>query len=98
MIKKFQPSNGTHGEIFMNAFCYACVKWPHSSDAENQCRIALRTMAYSVKDKEYPEEWQYTDDGPVCTAYKSREEFNTERRDKRKNLIKYQENGTLSLF
>lgn len=83
-IEKYQPSNGTEGDWFMDQFCYKCIKFPHSPGAGNQCKIFLRTCCYKLEDKEYPTEWQRTEDGPVCTAYKSREEFNLERRGKRK--------------
>lgn len=83
-IRLFQPSNGTHGECFMAAYCYKCAKWPHSSDAKKQCGIALRTMAFSITDSEYPREWRYVDGEATCTAFKDREEFNAERRAKRK--------------
>jgi hypothetical protein len=58
-------------------------------EAKNQCRIFLHTQIYDVDDKEYPREWRYVDGSPTCTAFKDREEFNAERRMKRKrSLIK----------
>lgn len=83
-IRLFQPSNGTHGDCFMAGYCYKCVKWPHDSDAKNQCSIALRSMAYTINDPQYPREWRYVEGEPTCTAFKDREEYNAERRKKRK--------------
>lgn len=80
----WQPSNGTIGEIFMADHCYKCAKFPHSPDAKNQCRIVLLSMAFSIEDKEYPREWCYVDGEPTCTAFKDRDEYNAERRLKRK--------------
>jgi hypothetical protein len=98
-IELFQPSNGTHGDIFMSEFCYRCAKFPHDSDAKNQCQIVLATMAYDIDDPEYPNQWRYVDDKPTCTAFKSREEFNAERRQKRKHKsIIATDTDTLDMF
>lgn len=98
-IRLFQPSNGTHGDIFMSEYCYRCVKFPHSPDAKNQCRIVLDTMAYDIDDPEYPKEWRYVNGKPTCTAFKDREEFNAERRLKRKvSRIIEKDTDTLDLF
>lgn len=80
----YQPSNGTEGEWFMSTFCANCIKQPISADARNQCDILMRTFFYSIGDKEYPKEWIKGSKGKTCTAFKSREEFNRERRLKRK--------------
>ena len=97
MIEKYQPCNGTEGCWFIGEWCDKCIKFPHSSDARNQCGIFLRTICYDVTDKEYPEEWQRTEDGPICTAFKSREEFNAERRVTRKTQKKAIATDTQSL-
>lgn len=99
-VRKFQPSNGTHGDIFMSEFCYRCVKFPHDHDAKNQCRIVLDTMAFRIEDPEYPKQWCYVDGKPTCTAFKSREAFNAERRKKRKSKSKIitTDTETLDLF
>lgn len=98
MIELFEPYGCEVGEAFMRDHCYQCIKYPHSSDAKKQCNIMGRAMGFHVEDKEYPNEWRIVDGNPTCTAYKNREEFNTERRGNRKNLIRRQDNGTLSLF
>ena len=98
-IRLFQPSNGTHGDIFMGEYCYKCSKFPHDSDAKNQCVIVLKTMAFDIEDPEYPNQWRYVDGEPTCTAFKSREEFNAARRLKRKSSsIIAKDTDTLDLF
>jgi len=87
LIELYQPSNGTEGDIFMSQFCYKCVKFPHSSDAKNQCFIFLMGWSCSITDKEYPKQLRYIDDKPVCTAFKDRELANMERRSKRKKHV-----------
>lgn len=86
-MRKYQPSNGTEGDIFMSEFCFKCVKMPKSPEAENQCEIFYRTQCYSVEDKEYPEQWRYEHGKPVCSAFKDRDEYNAERRARKRNLI-----------
>lgn len=63
--EKYQPSNGTEGEVFMSHFCFRCER-----DKDHDCEILCRSMAFSVEDAEYPIEWQYGADGqPKCTAF-----------------------------
>jgi len=60
--EKYRPSNGTEGDLFIGAWCHQCQYIA--------CPIVGLTMAYSVEDDEYPEEWQYAHDGqPCCTAF-----------------------------
>lgn len=68
--RKYQPSNGTEGMWFTEKFCDRCLNQHPDPDNPKQCMILCRSMCYSVKDKEYPEEWVY-DDGnkPTCTAF-----------------------------
>ncbi|MEJ1438494.1 MAG: hypothetical protein RPU61_14495 [Candidatus Sedimenticola sp. (ex Thyasira tokunagai)] len=41
-----------------------------ASDNDELCDILVRTMAYSLNDKEYPDEWiRDKDSGPRCTAF-----------------------------
>jgi len=69
--KLYRPSNGTEGEIFMAEFCYQCE---HDDGESLFCDLIARSMGYDVNDSEYPQEWQYADDGntPVCTKFKAR--------------------------
>lgn len=66
MVRKYRPSNGTEGDIFMSAFCFQCKK--HSD--ERPCPILGRVMGNGVDDANYPEEWQYDEcNDPTCTAF-----------------------------
>lgn len=86
-VELFRPSNGTHGESFHEGFCYQCAKFPHNMDAKNQCSIWQRAQMFDIDDKEYPRQWCYVDGEPACTAFKSREEFNAERRASRRGTL-----------
>lgn len=99
-IELYQPCNGSEGEWFHNKFCYKCAKFPHDSDAKNQCQIVLATMAYDIDEPEYPKEWRYVNDKPICTAFKDRDEFNAERRAKRKSTLKIiaKDTDTIDIF
>lgn len=73
---KYQPSNGTEGEIFIDSWCGSCARSgaPGRPDDAGEeiigCSITGRTMAFSPEDDEYPVEWQYGADGqPRCTAW-----------------------------
>ena len=61
--QKYQPSNGTEGMIFYDAFCRNCSK-------DGECEIMHLTMCWSPEDDEYPAEWVWTEEGqPTCTAF-----------------------------
>lgn len=67
----YQPSNGTEGAIFMGEFCDRCLNQPE--DLNEGCEILGRTFFLNTKDKNYPREWRYTDEGePTCTAFERR--------------------------
>lgn len=67
--KKWRPSNGTEGEIFMDSWCSECAR-----DKNQNCPILAATLCHEVTDAEYPSDWQYGDDGqPKCTAFETRE-------------------------
>jgi hypothetical protein len=70
----YQPSNGTEGDIFMDAFCFRCERdrvYQETEDTDYACEILTLTMALRYKDPDYPEEWVSDDDGhnPRCTAF-----------------------------
>lgn len=76
--QKYQPSNGTEGECFFEAWCRQCARdrsmregdIPDECDDNEVCRIIADTMTYSPEDAEYPNEWQYGKNGqPCCTAF-----------------------------
>ncbi len=69
-MKKYQPSNGTEGMGFMETFCDKCLNQHPDPNSPKQCMIIMRTMLYNTRDKEYPEEWTYDENGkPICTAF-----------------------------
>jgi len=70
-IKKYQPSSGTEGDIFMAAFCEKCKKMDFQDDDAEPCPIlGLTMMLQSIEHEDYPEEWRYNADGkPTCTAF-----------------------------
>jgi hypothetical protein len=64
---KFRPANGSHGEWFMEKFCYQCK---HDNPPDTMCQIIGNTMAHQIDDPEYPSEWIYDDNGhPTCTKF-----------------------------
>ena len=68
----FQPSNGTEGMIFCEKFCDQCLNCRPNPDKEPQCEILMLTMCFSTRDKEYPSEWIFDEEGwPVCTAWQN---------------------------
>ncbi|ALN97231.1 DUF550 domain-containing protein [Flavobacterium psychrophilum] len=78
-IKKYQPSNGTEGSIFMAKHCEQCIheKFIHTAkDGDKQCDIATRSMIHNINDDEYPEEWTFDRlNQPICTKFKKHEWF-----------------------
>lgn len=72
--RKYRPSNGTEGMIFTDEYCANCIheKFMHTQrHGDMQCDILNRTMLHDIKDKEYPEEWTYDENGHgICTAFK----------------------------
>ena len=76
--EKYQPSNGSEGDMFFNAWCCQCQRDKamregcdiDECDDNERCDIIARTMAFRTDDDEYPPEWQYGKDGqPCCTAF-----------------------------
>src|SRR5689334_13679238 len=71
--KKYRPSNGTEGMVFIECHCMECLhgKYEHTGDLKDKTyEIIYRSFLYDIKDKEYPEEWVYDDSGrPTCTAF-----------------------------
>jgi hypothetical protein len=71
--KPYQPSNGTEGLSFMEAFCCRCTKdkvyqeWecsdqkgdppPQNPDGSMGCPILAATMRYDIDDAEYPKDF-----------------------------------------
>lgn len=62
-MAKYRPSNGTEGMEFESKWCDRCAL--NTED----CSIIFLSMAFDIEDVEYPDELQTTDQGPVCTAF-----------------------------
>jgi hypothetical protein len=74
---KYQPANGTEGMIFMARFCDVCERNRVARDSDyndGECPILIRTTCYTVGDLDYPDEWQYVDGKPICTAFENEKE------------------------
>ncbi len=74
----YQPSNGTEGEFFFEAWCRGCARDRamregddvNDCDDNEVCDLIARSMAFKPGDAEYPVEWQYDKEGqPCCTAF-----------------------------
>lgn len=74
---KYQPSNGTEGEIFISNWCGNCARDKAMSeglpleecDDDQVCDILARSF-HNINDATYPTEWQYGADGqPRCHAF-----------------------------
>jgi len=65
-IEIYRPSNGTEGKCFLNKFCDNCA-----TDV-NHCEIQMNSELYDEDDKEYPTEWQYLNNEPVCTKFEEK--------------------------
>ena len=46
----------------MHHYCDRCRLYP-------DCLIWIASMDWQTEDPEYPPQWQYQEDGPVCTAW-----------------------------
>lgn len=71
MTKLYRPSNGSEGMYFTAEFCERCV---HDKFTENNpedgCPQLAASLAFGVKDPEYPREWIYDDEGHgTCTKF-----------------------------
>jgi hypothetical protein len=67
--RKYRPSNGTEGDIFMSMWCGNCI----AADEMGMCEIVDGTMGFDVDDPGYPKEWQYDVDGqPICAAFREK--------------------------
>lgn len=66
----YRPSNGTEGQLFMEAWCSNCA-----IDANHNCEILARSLAFDLNSPEYPKEWvrRANDDewpgSARCTAF-----------------------------
>lgn len=65
MTEKYRPSNEAEGEIFTRNFCDNCLK-AHPYEG---CEILARSIAFSIDDPKYPQEWIKDERGLRCTAF-----------------------------
>jgi len=65
----YQPSNGSEGDWFESKFCMQCLHTNPDPMGKKQCKIWCRAICYRPGDPEYPREWQYQNDKPVCTNW-----------------------------
>jgi len=70
VTKKYRPSNGNEGDIFMSKWCDNCIR-----DTEDKaCKILGDSLCWGIDDDGYPDEWTYNDAGfPICTAFSTEE-------------------------
>lgn len=61
----YRPSNGTEGMMFEEQICSKCKKYTDYGP----CKIFDLSMLYNLKDPEYPKEWIFKNETPVCTAF-----------------------------
>ena len=73
--KLYLPSNGSEGTVFEEKWCEKCIKMPIDPGAKKQCKYWGMAML-----GEYNSKWIYQSDIPICTAFKSREEYNRNRK------------------
>ena len=70
-MRKYQPSNGSEGDMFISKFCMKCIHNDPHIDGFKNCNILSETMMYHVTDDEYPSEWTFDDRGkPTCTQWR----------------------------
>jgi len=63
-MELYRPSNGTEGDWFMGKFCEKCIY-----HEDGWCDIIDKSFWFDTDDKEYPQEWQYDGDNPICTKF-----------------------------
>lgn len=81
-IELYRPSNGTEGDSFINEWCADCDRHPADIESDDQCEILMATFVCGTDDTEYPDEWRYVDNSPVCTGFRSRDGGMTSRCNK----------------
>lgn len=74
----YQPSNGTEGACFFEAWCCHCARDKAMREGANfddcddneKCELIGNSMAFKPGDPQYPKEWTYDIEGvPLCTAF-----------------------------
>lgn len=74
----YQPSNGTEGMAFFEAWCFFCLRDKSmregvpfdECDDDEKCELIGNSMAFRPGEPGYPKEWVIGADGqPCCTGY-----------------------------
>ena len=78
-IKKYTPSNGTEGMIFMSRWCDKCSK-------EKRCPILTDKLLNGYDSNRL--EWIYENNNPICTSFKKIGTPNKKRANKNEKTLK----------
>lgn len=63
------PSNGTEGSYFIEEYCMNCLHCDPDPNGAKQCEILLRTMCFHPNEPDYPREWIYQNEKPICAKF-----------------------------
>ena len=74
--EKYRPSNGTEGMWFEESYCMHCLHCDPNPEGKRQCDILMRAFLYGIDEPQYPKEWQYKNNRPICTAYQKWDWYN----------------------
>jgi hypothetical protein len=73
MNRPYRPSSGTEGAAFEDTYCCRCEEYgePRAAGVLD-CKLGILTAAfvYEKDEPEYPQEWQYVQGVPTCTAFR----------------------------
>ena len=62
----YRPSNGTEGLMFQEHYCSNCK---HDQNFEEPCNIWILAWEYDTTESEYPKQWIWKGNKPVCTSF-----------------------------
>lgn len=68
----YRPSNGTEGAIFERAWCARCKHEPDYEPGGKDCMIQFHAFWNDIGDEDYPKEWIWKRERPVCTAFEEK--------------------------
>ena len=71
MDEPYRPCNGDEARSFMQQWCARCQKDAEYDDGliGAGCTIAAMALGHYEDHPNYPKEWVYDGDRPVCTAF-----------------------------
>lgn len=75
--RKYRPSNGTEGDMFMARWCFRCERerrvMEGIDDPSEGCEILARTLAVPSEDHpDFPTEWTYQPESGHLPLYTAR--------------------------